>query len=145
MVSYANNGRIVALYFKDWGLWTLPGQIGDLTALDTLDLSFNNLTVLPPSILPLNPKLMINGNRLCDIDTDMRKWIDDHQYCKPGICIYWRGAQDCQPTAISRPKKAAGSTPDSGKPRFNAAGKEVDGSPNPEFTVEKALRAKAVP
>lgn len=53
------------LYLQDNALKRLPDSIGKLENLEVLDLSFNNLTVIPSMLPLLTTSLKVRAVRVC--------------------------------------------------------------------------------
>ena len=72
----------------------LPSEIGNLEELAVLRMDNNQLSDLPKSILNLDlgilPITEINGNRLCDLSSEIEAWIDFHS-----VDSLWRDSQIC--------------------------------------------------
>jgi Leucine-rich repeat (LRR) protein len=70
----------------------LPPEIGQLTALEGIELYSNRLTDLPPEIMKLTSlkQLYIGANRLCSLPDSIEAWIDLR-------ISDWRESQDCGP------------------------------------------------
>ncbi len=66
IVSRAGNGAVVGLSLREYGLPALPAFPGELTDLEHLDLSGNQLASLPPNIGALThlSRLLLDDNQL---------------------------------------------------------------------------------
>jgi hypothetical protein len=106
-VSDSAQGRIVKLRLNGKSLHGVPAVIGNLTALDSIDFSHNELTDLPLSITSLNwgPGYFIDVsyNHLCNISDTIRQWLNAHScFCPDGgyLCWNWVGGQICSSNVI---------------------------------------------
>jgi leucine-rich repeat protein SHOC2 len=83
------NGRVVKLELQDFGLTgAVPAEIGRLSALRELDLSYNQLTSLPAEIWQLTALqvLALNDNQLTSVPAEIgqltwleRLWLNNNQ------------------------------------------------------------------
>lgn len=109
-VSDSAQGRIVKLRLNGKSLHVIPAAIGNLTALDSINFSNNELTDLPLSITSLNwgPGYFIDVsyNHLCNISDTIRQWLNAHSCFCPNsgyLCWFWVGGQICSTNVILRP------------------------------------------
>jgi hypothetical protein len=73
------SGRVIGLKLAGLGLTTLPGIIGLLDSLRSLDLTGNGLADLPREITLLNMdpgSVKVDGNRLCAVPAAVSAWLD---------------------------------------------------------------------
>jgi hypothetical protein len=73
------SGRVIGLKLAGLGLTTLPGMIGLLDSLRSLDLTGNGLADLPREITLLNVEpgnVKVDGNRLCAVPAAVSAWLD---------------------------------------------------------------------
>ena len=83
------NGRVVKLELQDFGLTgAVPAEIGRLSALRELDLSYNQLTSLPAEIWQLTALqvLALNDNQLTSVPAEIGQltslevlWLNDNK------------------------------------------------------------------
>ena len=102
-VSDSMQGRIVKLRLNSKSLHVVPTVIGNLSSLDSINFSRNNLTNLPLSIVSLNCDIDVSYNHLCNILDTVRHWLDKHALFCPNsdyLCWYWVGGQICSSTVI---------------------------------------------
>lgn len=74
-------GKLVNLDYLDISgnhIKLLPESIGSLESVEILDMGYNDLLALPESIINLEniESLYINGNKLHDLSSHIRTWID---------------------------------------------------------------------
>lgn len=125
-VSRVQSNRITVLRLNKLHLKTLPSIIGQLTALDTLHFEDNLLETLPKTILQLNPVVFADGNKLCHVESEIDKWLSDHQYC-PGFCVTWLAFQNCSSTGVNL-LGTTGSTVEH-KKKFDMNGRRIKENP----------------
>jgi hypothetical protein len=121
------------------GLRALPFTLAAMQSLDTLDVSGNVIESLPGILTQMRvaTKVILGGNRLCDLDGTMTAWADSKDAA-------WRSSQNCgipiRPQARSARRPSLRAWSDAGRVRLDWAGIDRQAGPRSVTLLDAAGR-----